>query len=90
VVKNAGRGKGFTLFDQSATRAEAERLGAAVLEMPELNPAVMQKIDRWDASFWAAAQGTTAPETFSRMDRQRVKVWLQAAYDQIARLGDLF
>ncbi len=90
VVKNAGRGKAFTLFEQSATRAEAERLGAAVLELPELNPAVMQKIDRWDASFWAAAHGTTAPDTFSRMERQRVKVWLQAAYDQIARLGDLF
>ncbi|HLK91965.1 MAG TPA: mobilization protein [Polyangia bacterium] len=90
VVKNAGRGKAFTLFEQSATRAEAERLGAAVLELPELNPAVMQKIDRWDASFWAAAHGTAAPETFSRMERQRVKVWLQSAYDQIARLGDLF
>jgi hypothetical protein len=30
------------------------------------------------------------PETFTRMDRQRVKVWLLAAYDQLAKLGDLF
>jgi hypothetical protein len=90
VVKNGGRGKAFTLFAQSETRAEAERLGAAVVELPELNGAVMQKIDRWDASFWAAANGTTAPETFTRIERQRVKVWLQTAYDQLAKLGDLF
>lgn len=90
VVKNGGRGRAFTLFEQSATRAEAERLGAAVFELAELNAAAMQKIDRWDASFWAAVQGTTAPETFSRLERQRVKVWLQGAYDQIAKLGDLF
>jgi hypothetical protein len=30
------------------------------------------------------------PETFSRIERQRVKVWLQGVYDQIAKLGDLF
>jgi hypothetical protein len=90
VVKNAGRGKVFSLFEQSETRAEAERLGAAVLELAELNPAVMQKIDRWDASFWAAVHGTVAPDSFSRVERQRVKVWLGSAFDQIARLGDLF
>jgi hypothetical protein len=90
VVKNAGRGKEFTLFEQSATRAEAERLGAAVLLLPELNPAVMQKIDRWDVSFWASVHGTTMPEAFTRIDRQRVKVWLGGAFDQIAKLGDLF
>jgi len=91
VVKNAGRGKSFDLFQQAPVRAEAERLGASVLELPELNSAVMQKIDRWDASFWAAAQGTAAgPEAFSRIDRQRVKVWLTSAYDQFAKLGDVF
>ena len=90
VVKNAGRGTAFTLFDQSPTRAEAERLGAAILELPELNPAVMQKIDRWDVSFWAAAHGAALPETFSRIERQRVKVWLQGSFDQIGKLGDLF
>jgi hypothetical protein len=90
VVKNAGRGQGFTLFEQSETRAEAERLGAAVLELGELSPAAMQKIDRSDASFWAAVHGTTAPDSLTRVERQRVKVWLNAAFDQIAKLGDLF
>jgi hypothetical protein len=91
IVKNAGRGKFFSLFDESTTRKEAERLGAAIIELPELSPAVMQKIDRLDASFWAAVQGTTAgAETFSRMERQRAKVWVTAAYDQLAKLGDTF
>jgi hypothetical protein len=91
VVKNEGRGKFFTLFEESETRATAERLGAAIVQLPELNPAVMQKIDRLDASFWAAAHGVGAgPETFTRMERQRAKVWVTAAYDQLAKLGDLF
>lgn len=91
IVKNAGRGKVFTLFDESPTRAEAVRLGAAILELPELNPAVMQKIDRLDASFWSAAHGaSTGAEPFTRMERQRVKVWLTTAFDQIAKVEGLF
>jgi hypothetical protein len=91
VVKNYGRGKEFGLFDGSPVRQEAQRLGAAILELPELNPAVMQKIDRLDASFWAAANGSSfGTETFSRIERQRVKVWLTAVYDRIAQLGDMF
>jgi hypothetical protein len=91
VVKNAGRGAFFKLFDESPVREAAERLGAAIFELAELNPAVMQKIDRLDASFWAAAQGTTVgSESFTRIERQRVKVWLTAAYEELAKLGDLF
>jgi len=90
VVKNGGRAKVFTLFDESPVRAQAEQLGAAVLELPELNVTAMQKIDRWDASFWSAIHATVSPETFSRIEKQRVKVWLQSTYDQIAKLGELF
>jgi len=91
VVKNHGRGKDFTLFDRSPARATCEALGAAILELPELHGPVMQKIDRLDASFWNAAHGTsTAPDAFTRMDRQRAKVWLVACYQQIAKLGERF
>jgi hypothetical protein len=91
VVKNGGRGRAFTVFDQSPTRAEAGRLGAAILEIPELNQAAMQKIDSLDASFWAAVNATgTGSDALSRIERQRVKVWLTAAYDQIAKLGEMF
>ena len=91
VVKNQGRGKDFSLFDRSPERATAERLGAAIIELAELQPAAMQKIDRLDASFWNAVNGVqNGFDVFTRMDRQRVKVWLTASYEQLAKLGDLF
>lgn len=91
VVKNLGRGKDFSLFDRSSVRATAEQLGAAILELPELNATAMQKIDRQDASFWSAVNGSQAgADAFTRMDRQRVKVWLTAAYEQLGKLGDRF
>jgi hypothetical protein len=91
IVKNQGRGKDFTLFDRSEVRASADRLGAVVVDLPELYAAAMQKIDRLDASFWSAVNGAyTGPDAFTRMDRQRVKVWLTASYEQLTKLGDLF
>jgi hypothetical protein len=91
IVKNLGRGKDFSLFDQSPTWALAAGRGAIVLELPELHGPAMQKIDRYDASFWAAVHNTSAGgDVFTRGDRQRIKVWLQAAFDQFARLGDAF
>ena len=91
VVKNQGRGKDFTLFDRSPVRATCDRLGAVVLDLPELHAAAMQKIDRLDASFWNAVNSDGAgPDALTRMDRQRIKVWLLASYQQLARLGDRF
>jgi hypothetical protein len=91
VVKNHGRGKDFSMFDSSPTRAKAEALGAVILEVPELQGGAMQKIDRYDASFWAAIHNPTfAGGSFTRMDRQRIKVWLQFIYDQFSRLGESF
>ena len=56
----------------------------------KLHGPAMRKVDRSDASFWAAVNNPEfSPDLFTRMDRQRVKVWLQAAFDQFARLGDL-
>jgi len=91
VVKNLGRGKDFSLFERSAARTTAGQLGATIIELPELNATAMQKIDRLDTSFWSAVNGAqTGPEAFTRMDRQRVKVWLTAAYEQLGKLGDGF
>jgi hypothetical protein len=81
IVKNRGRGQDFSLFDTSATRAKADALGAMVIELPELAPSVMQKIDRHDASFWAAVHNPGfAAGSFSRMDRQRIRVWLESVF----------
>jgi hypothetical protein len=63
---------------------------AGLVELPELHPAAMQKIDRLDASFWAAVNTSAGgPDGFTRMERQRVKVWLDTSFDRLAKLGDL-
>ena len=91
VVKNLGRGKDFSLFDARRRSRPPQRLGAAVIELPELHGPVMQKIDRLDASFWSAVNGPAdGTSAFTRMDRQRVKVWLNGSFDQLAKLGELF
>jgi len=89
IVKNLGRGKDFSLFDHSATHTKSAALGAVVIELPELQSSAMQKMDRHDASYWAAANNPRfAGGSFSWADRQRIKVWLRFAYAQIERLGE--
>lgn len=83
IVKNLGRGKDFSFFSSSPAKAEAERLKATLVELPELHRPAMQKIDERDASFWAAANGS-APADLSRLDRQRVRVWLYRVYERLA------
>jgi hypothetical protein len=90
IVENLGRGKEFSLLDRAPERAAAEALGAATVRIPELSSGAMRKIDRSDGSFWAAIHNAAfAADAFTRLDRQRVKVWMQAVHDQLARLGDL-
>jgi hypothetical protein len=90
VVENLGRGKEFSLFDRSPVRAAASEAGAVTIQLPELAAPAMRKLDRSDGSFWAAVNNPEfAADLFTRMDRQRIKAWLVAAYDQLARLGDV-
>jgi hypothetical protein len=90
VVENLGRGKEFSLFDRSPARAAANEAGALTIQLPELHAPAMRKIDRSDGSFWAAVNNPEfAAELFTRMDRQRIKAWMVAVYDQLARLGDV-
>jgi hypothetical protein len=90
IVENLGRGKEFSLFDRSPVRAAATEAGAVTIQLAELHAPAMRKIDRSDGSFWAAVHNADfAPELFTRMDRQRIKTWMQGCYDQLARLGDV-
>lgn len=85
VVQNYGRGKDFSAFRGSPARAAAEAVGARFIELPELHAATMRKVDHLAASFWAAGQ--SRPGGLGLMDRQRLKVWLRKANEQIASLG---
>lgn len=91
VVKNRGRGRDFGLFDGSEVGRKASAQGALILDLAALHAPVMQKVDQHDASFWAAAHNLAfAPAAFGRMDRQRLKVWLRSAGEQIDKLGAAF
>jgi hypothetical protein len=90
IVENLGRGKEFSLFDRSPARAAATAAGALTIQLPELHTPAMRKLDRSDGSFWAAVNNPEfAPDLFTRMDRQRIKAWMLACYDQLGRLGDV-
>jgi hypothetical protein len=85
VVQNYGRGKDFSAFQRSATRSAAEAVGARLIELPELHAATMRKVDHLAASFWAAGQ--SRPGGLGLMERQRLKVWMRKANEQLASLG---
>ena len=82
LVRNYGRGSDFSYFDESAARAKAGLLGARIIDLPGLHAGAMRKIDRIDASLWAAANNKDVAmgPTLGLMERQRVRVWLNNAY----------
>lgn len=84
VARNFGRGKDFSAFEAAPVRARVAALGADVIDLPELHPATMRKIDHQGTSLWAAANNRESG--LGLMDRQRVKVWMQRAYQQFDRL----
>ncbi|NEX21107.1 mobilization protein [Thiorhodococcus mannitoliphagus] len=87
IVRNYGRGKDFSAFAASAAQAKAAELGVHVIDLPELHAGSMRKIDHGNASLWAAAHNKDAG--LGLMDRQRVKVWINRAYQQFARVQSL-
>ncbi|MCE2681004.1 MAG: mobilization protein [Burkholderiales bacterium] len=80
VVRNLGRGSNFVQLDKSAALTKAMNLGGQVISMPQLHEASMCKIDRQNASFWAAINNREGPDALGMLERQRVKTWLKANY----------
>jgi hypothetical protein len=80
VVKNLGRGSDFSQLDESAALKKALSLGAQVISLAQLHEASMRKIDRQNASFWAAVNTKTGEDALGLLERQRVKSWLKGAY----------
>jgi hypothetical protein len=88
LVLNQLRGDNFDLFEKSVEKAQADGLRAKVVSLKRLNQEAIAKIDSENSSFWAAQQ--KSPENgkgLGILQRQRVKVWLQHAYEQIDRVG---
>jgi hypothetical protein len=85
VVLNALRGDQFTILSESGQRERAEQLGARFITLGHLSDTTMQKIDDRSTSFWAAVNHTEG--NLGLLERQRVKVWLNRAYEQIASVA---
>lgn len=81
IVKNHGRGSDFSQLEQSSAMEKALQLGARVVSLSQLQEASMRKIDRQNASFWAALNHPTSDDALGLLERQRVKNWLKKTYD---------
>ncbi|MCG8669477.1 MAG: mobilization protein [Pseudomonadales bacterium] len=77
VVKNLGRGGAFEHFDASPAYQQAMDRGASIIELAELQPTLMRKIDFNSLSFWAASNSRQA---MSIVERKRVGAWLKKHY----------
>jgi len=80
IVKNEGRGKDFSLLEKSAALREALALGGKLITLSELHESSMNKIDRQNASFWAAINHREGEHALGLLERQRVKTWLRNNY----------
>jgi hypothetical protein len=80
VVRNLGRGSDFSLLEESQALAKAMAVGGKLVTLLQLHEASMRKIDRQNASFWAAINTRSSPDALGMLERQRVKTWLKATY----------
>jgi hypothetical protein len=84
LVLNQLRGDDFSILEESGEKARAISLGARTVSIRKLNEAAIQKIDATSSSFWAAKNSADKETTgLGLMDRQRVKLWLKGAYQEI-------
>ena len=86
LVRNQMRGDDFGMLEQSGEQDRALGFGAHVVTIKHLSDAIIQKIDASSSSFWAAQHDADKSRTgLGMMDRQRLKMWLRDAYQQIDR-----
>jgi hypothetical protein len=84
LVRNQMRGDDFGMLEQSGEQDRALGFGAHVVTIKHLSDSIIQKIDASSSSFWAAQHDADKSRTgLGMMDRQRLKMWLRDAYQQI-------
>lgn len=87
IVQNQLRGDDFGIFDKSDVKKRAVELNAKYVSLKRLHEPVIAKIDAGSTSFWAAKnKSTTDVKGLGILERQRVKVWLKHAYEEIGRV----
>ena len=88
LVLNQLRGDNFEIFESSGEREHALSLNAQIITLKRLHEPVINKIDAANTSFWAAKnRSTTEAKGLGLLERQRVKLWLRSAYEQIEVVG---
>jgi hypothetical protein len=88
LVLNQLRGDNFDILDKSGARQQALELNARIITLKRLHEPVITKIDAGSTSFWAAKnRSETDKKGLGLLERQRVKVWLRHAYEQIDTVG---
>lgn len=87
VVKNEGRGTDFKQLEASEALKSAKALGAKTMILSQLHEASMRKIDRRNASFWAAIHTRTGDDALGMLERQRVRFWLKNVYTALDSLS---
>lgn len=84
LVLNQLRGDNFDIFEKSGERDRANALNARIISLKRLHEPVINKIDAGSTSFWAAKnKSETDIKGLGILERQRVKVWLNSAYQEI-------
>lgn len=84
LVLNQLRGESFDIFEKSGLKEQATALGAKIISLKRLHETVINKIDAGSTNFWAARnKSDNDPNGLGILERQRVKMWLNAAYEQI-------
>lgn len=79
VVKNEGRSRDFSQLEASRGYARVQALGGRIVSLPELDPAIMYKVDRYGSSFWAAVNASEGERALQPLERRRAKLWLGRA-----------
>ena len=88
VVKNHGRGSDFSQLEASSAYQKVQELGGnTIINLAQLHEASMRKIDKANASFWAAINTTKGDNALGMLERQRVKMWLKGAYEEMKKLN---
>lgn len=88
AVKNHGRGHDFGQFEQSEAKRHLDSFEGITIDLPELDPNTMDRIDAVGASFWAAMNAQEGSLALRPLERQRARLWLQKSYAPLDAMAD--